>query len=232
MAMGQRLVSDALAIMRTALGRNNLNDPNSTDAKFLSYLNNFVSLTMSSNLRVKELFGTLTFTISEANTTGVYTFNDVGATNDFMSISNEGLISILDPINNSVSWNKLYIYQDPGEFFLSWGINNVDILIPGFPTAMLWYGNQMTFRTIPEQSYQVVLYGYLKNNNYASTASELQYDYWLRYVAYGAAVDYARDFRYPADQRQMIEMTFANEKANMLTNTHNTIKQSRCYPRF
>ncbi len=149
-----------------------------------------------------------------------------------MNISQEAYISLLDPVNNSVSWNRLPIYQNPGEFFAIWGINNDEILIPGYPTNMLYYGNEFTFRTIPNTSYLVKIYGYKKNADYPSPDVDLDFDYWLRYMAYGAMVDYARDFRYEAQARSMIEATFKSERKLQLTHTHNQIKMSRAMPRF
>ena len=232
MAAGTRFVSDVLRIMRIALGRRNENDPDSSDDLFLSYLNDFVSLTMSDDVKLFEQFGTLSFTIDETNTTGVYTFNDVGADHDFVNISQECYISLLDPVNNSVSWNYLPIYQDPGEFFAIWGINNDEILIPGYPTNLLFYGNEFTFRTIPNTSYLVKIYGYKKNNDYPDADEAIQYDYWLRYLAYGAAMNYARDYRYAPDVKAELKADFAHERKLMLTHTHNQIKLSRALPQF
>lgn len=230
--MGTRFVQDALDIMRTAIGRRNENDPDSSDDLLFRYLNDFVSLNMPNDTKLFESFGTLSFIIDETNTTGVYTFNDVGAEFEFMNISQEAYISLLDPINNSVSWNFLPIYQDPGEFFAIWGINNDEILIPGYPTGVLYYGNEFTFRTIPNTSYLVKIYGYKKNFDYPSPDVPLTFDYWLRYVTYGAAVNYARDFRYEAQARSLIEATFKSERKLQLTHTHNQIKNSRSFPRF
>lgn len=232
MAIGERFVSDVLDIMRIALGRRNANDPDSSDEIFLSYLNDFVSLTMSDDVKLFEQFGTLSFTIDESNSTGVYTFNDVGASTDFVNLSMEAYISLLDPINNSVSWNQLPIYQDPGEFFAIWGINNEEILIPGYPTNMLYYGTEFTFRTIPNTAYLIKIYGYKKNNNYADENAPIQFDYWLRYLAYGAALNYARDFRYAPDVKAELKADFAHERKLMLTHTHNQIKMARAMPRF
>ncbi len=227
-----RYVQDALDIMRVALGRRNENDSDSSDDLFLRYLNDFVSLIMPNDTKLFESFGTMTFTIDEGNTTGVYTFNDVGADSQFINISQEAYISLLDPVDNSVSWNYLPIYQDPGEFFAIWGINNDEILIPGYPTMMLYYGNEFTFRTIPETSYLVKIFGYKKNADFPDPDVPLDFDYWLRYIAYGAAVNYARDYRYEVQARSMIEATFKSERKQMLTKTHNQIKMSRAMPRF
>lgn len=230
--MSTRFVQDALDIMRVALGRRNQNDPDQSDEIMFRYLNDFVSLTMPNDTKLFEGFGTLTFTIDESNTTGVYTFNDVGADTQFMNLSQEAFISLLDPVNNSVSWNRLPIYQDPGEFYSIWGINNEDILIKGYPTMMLLYGTEMVFRTIPNTAYQIKIYGYKKNDDYPSFDTPLQFDYWLRYIAYGAAVNYARDYRYEPQARQLIEATFKSEKKQQLTHTHNQIKMARAMPRF
>lgn len=230
--MGIRFVQDALDLMRVIVGRRNENDPDSSDQIFFKYLNDFVSLTMPNDTKLFESFGTLTFEIDESNTTGVYTFNDVGADFEFMNLSQEAFISLRDPINNSISWNWLPIYQDPGEFYAIWGINNEEILIPGYPTGMLYYGTEMVFRTIPNTAYIVKIYGYKKNADYPSFDSPLQFDYWLRYVAYGAAVNYARDYRYEANARNLIEASFKSERKQQLTHTHNQIKMARAMPRF
>lgn len=230
--MGTRFVQDALDLMRVIVGRRNENDPDSSDDLFFKYINDFVSLSMPNDTKLFESFGTLTFTIDESNTTGVYTFNDVGADFEFMNLSQEAFISLLDPVNNSVSWNWLPIFQDPGQFFAIWGINNDEILIPGYPTGMLYYGTELTFRTIPNTSYLVKIYGYKKNADYPSFDTPLQFDYWLRYIAYGASVNYARDYRYEASSRSLIEQTFKSERKLQLTHAHNQVKMSRATPRF
>jgi len=219
MSVGTRTVQNVIDIMRVGLGRRNANDPDSTDSVFLRYLNDFVSTIMPNDTKLFESFGTMSFTISDTLTpehpvnNGVYTFNEVQAATDpqFMNISQEAYISLLDPVANSVSWNQIPIYQDPGEFFAIWGINNEEILIPGYPTALLFFDNEFTFRTIPNTSYLVKIYGYKKNSNYPLDDSgnedfgqNIQFDYWLRYIAYGAMCNYARDFRYEAQTKAQI----------------------------
>ena len=232
MAQGTRFVSDVLTIMRTALGRRNENDPESNDETMLRYLNDFVSLTMSDDVRIFENFGTLSFTIDETNTTGVYTFNDVGASSDFISISQEAFISLLDPVDSSISWNQLPIFQDPGEFYSIWGINNTDVLVAGYPTNLLYFGNELVFRTIPNTSYLVKIYGYKKLNDYPDENEPIQFDYWLRYLAYGAALNYAQDYRYEPGALAGIQKGYMRERKLRLQNTHNQIKMSRAEPKF
>lgn len=232
--MVTRTVQDTITIMRRALSRKNANDPDASDQIMFQYLNDFVALTMSDDVKLFEQFGTLIFTIDGTNSTGVYTNNDVGAEFDFTNYSMEAFISLLDPVNNSVSWNYLPIFQDAGEFFNIWGINNDDILVRGYPTNMLYYGNEFTFRTIPQEdvAYQVRIYGYKMNNDYPSPDVNLQYAYWIRYLAYGASCNYASDYNFAPSVLQALQTQYKREKKLLLTRTHNTIKLSRAEPNF
>jgi hypothetical protein len=232
MATGERLVSDVLSLMRVILGRRNENDPDASDDIMFRYLNDFVSLSMPNDTKLFESFGTLSFSIDETNPTGVYTFNDVGADHDFINTSLECFISLRDPVGSSVSWNWLPVYQDPGEFYAIWGINNEDILIRGYPTGMLYYGTEFVFRTLPNTAYLIKMYGYKKNGDYGDKDEPLQFDYWLRYLAYGASMNYARDYRYAPDARSLIESSFKSERKLQLTHAHNQVKNSRAAPRF
>ena len=228
--------SDILRIMRLATARRNANDPDSSDNTMSQYINDFINLTMTDDVRVFEQFGTYAFTIDDKNPTGVYEFNQLPplpAPGFFSSISAEAFISLTNPVGSSVSWNRLQVVQDPGFFYQYWGINNENILIRGYPTMMLFYGTQFVFRTIPNTSYTVNIYGYKVVPEFASTGDPtLPFDYWLRYLAYGAALNYARDYRFDADKRALLEKDFAHERKLILAHTHNQIKPSRSYPRF
>lgn len=228
-----QFVSNVLDTMRLAIGRRNKNDPDSNDATLLQYLNDFVNLTMTEDLKIFEQWGTLEFNIDETNTTGVVTFNEVGASDQFSNITNEAFITLTDPPDASISWNRLEIYQDPAQFFDEWGVNNSEILIPGYPTQMLYFGTELTFRTIPDTQYTIIIYGYKVVPEFSTEGNPaLPFDYWMRYLAYGAALNYARDYRFESETRTMLEKDFAHERQLLLTRTHNQIKRSRAQPRF
>lgn len=228
--------------MRRAIARRNANDPDSTDELLVDYINDFYALTMSDDVKLFEQFGTLSFDIDENVADGVYTLEDVGATGNFVNYSNEAFISLNDPVNGSTTWDVLQIYQDPGRFYAYWGVNNFDILIRGMPTEMLYYGDEFVFRTIPNREYNVKIFSYKQNAELpfdpdlpepgGTGNPALPFDYWLRYIAYGAAVNYSKDFKYEAQQRADIQRDFSHERKLLLTRTHNQIKQSRCLPRF
>ena len=230
--MTQRTVQDVLNIMRRAISRRNTNDPDSSDDILFQYLQDFIAFTMTDDVKLFEVYGTLSFTIDETTTDGVYTFNDVGAADQFANISVEAMISFNDPVNNSTSWNVLQIYQDPGQFYSHWGINNDEVLVRGYPTMMLYYGTQFVFRTLPDREYLINIWGYKVNPEFGDPDEDLPFDYWLRYLAYGSAVNYGRDFNFPPDQMAQITQTFASERKRLLTRMHNQIKINRAFPRF
>lgn len=228
-------VSDCLNLMRRILGRRNELDADSNDNILMAYINDFVNISMSDDVKLFEQFGTLTFTITADNITGVYPFTKVGldSSTDFINISNEAFISLSDPAASSTSWKHLNIFLDPIRFYSRWGVNNEIILTPGCPTDMLFYGNELVFRTVPDTSYDVFLYGYKVNPAFATdTNEELPFDYWLRYISYGASLNYARDFRFDNEAKQLLANDFAHERKLMLTRTHNQRKMARCIPSF
>ena len=230
--MAQTL-NNVLTIFRTAIGRRNQNDPDSSDTLLTRYVNDFIQLTMSDDVKLFEQFGTLSFTIDETTTDGVYTMNDLGAEFEFVNIGQNAFISILDPEDNSVSWNYLPIFQDPGEFYAIWGINNDEVLVRGYPTNLLYYGNKLVFRTLPEQAYLVNIYGYKQNPRFSSEGDpDIPFDRWVRYLAYGAALNYAQDYRYEDSQKGGIKAGYMRERKLLLTNSHNQIKVGRALPKF
>jgi hypothetical protein len=99
---------------------------------------------------------------------------------------------------------------------------------------MLFYGNEFVFRTIPDTSYDVLIFGYRVNPEFENNDGDIPipHDYWLRYIAYGAGMNYARDFGYEQDVLSLMEYKFQHERALLLTRTHNQIKIGRCQPQF
>lgn len=231
-----RELSDVRRIMRLAIGRRNENDPDSGDVVMNQYINDFYSLTMPNDTKLFESFGSLQFSIDETVTTGVYKFSELalqGADAEFINISQEAFITLSNSPNESVSWNRLQIYQNPMQFFEYWGVNNTDILTIGYPTQMLYYGDEVTFRTIPDTSYDIIIYGYKKNADLVANGNpDLPFDWWMRYIAYGAALEYAVDYRLEEASTARIQREFNKQKKYMLTRTHNQVKMSRAQPRF
>lgn len=228
-----RVVSDLLRIMRLGAGRRNALDPDSTDAVFLQYANDFIQLSMPDELKIFEELSTLQFNIDTTPDDGVYNLSDIAEAVDFVNIGPEAMISLAAPADNSVSWRHLNWHQDPKSFYEYWGVNNKDILISGAPTDVLYHGNELVFRTIPDQEYIVYIYGYKRSSALSSEGDPaLPYDHWLRYVAYGGLQQYATDYRMDGETKQNIDRAFAHERKLMAARLHNQIKNQRSIPRF
>jgi hypothetical protein len=247
-----RFVFQALNIMRLALSRRNQNDPDSSTEVFISYLSDFASLTQSDDVKLFEQFQSFDFQI-QANTPvndGIYPFdaslpNGVGITGIYVNEALEAFIA--DEALLGYNWNPLEVYMNPFTFYDYWGPfsvgqdpndpnNNQKVLVPGFPTWMLIYQSQLVFRTVPQlgHSYRVRLFNYKQNPDIliSGVNNVIPFDYWLRYWAWGAALNYARDYRYSPESLSMIERNFYHERKLLLTRTHNQIKQGRCIPKF
>ena len=191
-----------------------------------------MNLTMSDEFKLFEQFRTMEFEIDETTTDGIYTFPSTDTSNAFVNLTNQALISLKDPEGSSVSWFPLDLVQDPGAFWMRWGINNEDILVTGQPTEVLYHGNQLVFRTIPDDSYIVQFFGYREIDQPTSTTDELPYDYWLRFIAYGSCKAYAADYRLQENTVANIERNYKRERNLLSKRTHNQVKIQRGVPRF
>jgi len=222
-----RSVNDVIDIMRKVLSRRNTNDPSSDFATLVRYINDFAVFTMPNISRLIEEYGTLQFDVDETVTNGVYTFNDVGATSNFTSISHTGYVDN----------NPLTIYQDPTQFYNKWDQFTTADIPTGMPIDMLYYGNEFVFRSIPDQAYTVRIFGYKQITEFPGTGTtagdeKLPFDYWVRYIAYGAARNFAQDNNYDAERMNSIMAGFKREKYNMLARTHHQTKLNRSVPKF
>lgn len=222
-----RNITDTISIMRLAIGRRNPYDSDSTDTVLLQKINDFMELTMSDEFKIQEKWSTYEVSIDETLTDGVYEIAD----GSFVNLSGQVMISRAEPVGESTDWFALKLYQDPGDFYSYWGINNEDNLIIGTPTEVLYYDNKFVFRTIPDDSYIVHFYAYIPISA-VSLDSTLPFAYWMRLIAYGAARQYAADYRLNAETTANIERNYSKEKRLLLTRMHNKIKYQRGIPRF
>lgn len=228
-----RTLNDVIRIMRLAIGRRNENDPDSTDAVLTQYINDVRRTEMGSDVHLFEVADTLIFDVDASVTDGVYTWNDVGASTDFINVRPTGHIAQTDQGDEATSWQEIDVCQDPLTFYNRWGIRNTDILTAGFPTQLLYYGNEIVVRTIPDQSYTIHLYGYKLLEDFSSTGNpDIEHDWWLRYLAYAAARAYSVDYMVSPQKMEIIRQEYRRQKKNMLERTHNQIKYERTAPRF
>ncbi len=169
---------DARDIMRRVIGQNDGDDPDATGDLLLTYLSDFVSLIMGQDIKSVDLYSWFTFnTVANQDT---YAFKDQGFTNIFPRARADG--------------NDMRYWESPDRFYDIWPDTVDTTSTTGRPTDMLFYNNEILLRPVPDQVYEIKLKGYKDLPEVNDGSSELQQSYWLRYIAYGAALDYLADF--------------------------------------
>ncbi|MEN8236136.1 MAG: hypothetical protein ABFQ95_01085 [Pseudomonadota bacterium] len=169
---------DAEVIMRRVVGQNDGDDPDATTDLFIRYLSDFVTLIMGQDIKSQDLYSWFAFdTVSDQDT---YDFKDQGFTNIFPLVRADG--------------NDMRYWEDPDRFFDIWPDTVDSTTNTGRPTDMLFYNNQLLLRPVPDQAYEIKLRGYKELPSVTDGSTKLEQDYFLRYIAYGASLDYLTDF--------------------------------------
>lgn len=125
--------SDIIQIMRNATGRVDASDPQFTNEIMLGYLNDFLTLEMGQDLRIKEKRTWWDFVINE-NTLDPMPVNlqDPGA--------GEGVqFTTIGPYCTADGF-EVFWYEDPDQFFAIWP--QTQPYTPQRPTYVLYYNNQ------------------------------------------------------------------------------------------
>ena len=134
-------------------------------------------------------------------------------------------------------------WQDPAMFFDKWGFDtNVTTVQTAQPTDVLFHEDQFRVKPRPDGVYTIRIFGFKRNldvtdagtevNIDASTSNPIPENYWGRYVAYGAALDYMYDFGYDPSRIQIAESRYKHYKALVQSRTFNQFKQNTPIPRF
>jgi hypothetical protein len=97
---------------------------------------------------------------------------------------------------------RMRYYESPADFFSVWPIDTTNVQ-PGQPTDIMFFDNKFTLRTIPDAVYTIKIYAYKVNPSFVDGSGNLDstitisQDYWWRYIAYGAAIDWLSDYGQP-----------------------------------
>ncbi len=225
-----RKVKDVIDIFRRITSKRNPNDPDANFDVIIRYINDFYALHMNQDVHLFKIEGTLKFVIANKTETvndGVITFNEiVGQSSAFEYLT----------VSGYVDNNDLVIWHNPKEFFDRWQEFDTTLLTAGMPTDMLFYGNELIFRTVPDKAYTIRIFGYKRNTIFEETgdnvSQELPFDEWVRYIAYGAARNYAQDFNFDEERKASIKAGFMREKGILQAREHNVRKYERSIPRF
>ena len=179
-----------LDIMRKVIGQRDASAPDATDSILLQYVNQFIQLQLPNDVKLLDKW-----TWYEFDTTANdfdYDFNPDDNGNEFTELRPPAYSN--DSSGSTENSLEMCWFQDPGEFYAKWGyITTLADLDTGQPQDILFWEDQFVLRPVPDAVYTITIKGYQKDADLA-IGDTLPLDYTYRYIAYGAARDYLRDF--------------------------------------
>lgn len=214
---------DLITIMRNATGRVDASDPQFTDQIMLGYLNDYYTLEMGQELRLKEQRGWWTFTLSDTTEAPmpVDLQEPMGAP-DGVQFTTIGPYCTADGF-------EVFWYEDPTEFYAIWP--ETQEYTPQRPTYVLYYNNELVWRGPPDREYEIRINTYLVELPMAQVDSQLGQDYLWRYIAYGAARDLLNDYG-ETDKAAMLAPAFNDYRSKVYARTYQQQMNQRSIPRF
>ncbi len=214
--------ADLITIVRNVTGRVDASDPLFTNAIMLQYVNNFIQLLSTQDIRIfknKTWFEfILTPTDPDPYPINLQTINlidgQIGA-------------STIEPPCYADGF-YVFWYQDPAEFFAIWP--ETQTYQPSRPTYVLYYNNQLIFRNPPNKDYLIKMAAYQVEIQ-VDPEGELNQDYLFRYIAYGTALDIFSDYG-EMDRWRDIFPAFQRYRALVYSRTYSQYQNQRPSPEF
>jgi len=194
-----KTAADLINIVRNVTGRVDASDPLFTNVIMLQYIQDFIQLQSTQDVR---LFKNRTW----------YEFTYGPTDPDPFPVNLQNIVLIDGQVGASTLEPPVYAdgfyvfwYQDPAQFYGIWP--ETQTYQPQRPTYVLYYNNELTFRGPPNKDYLIKIAAY--QVEIQITNDVLNQDYLYRYICYGTALDIFSDFGemdkwrdiYPAYQR-------------------------------
>lgn len=202
-------------IMRNVTGRVDSNDDLFSNTVMLGYINDFLNLIMPQEVRLYENKTWWEFAIDENS-------NDPFPVDlQTLGYSTIGPMAYIDGF--LLDW-----YQNPAVFFGRWP--ETQAYTAQRPTDVLWYNNELVFRGPPDQSYSVKISAY-SVETIIQEDTNIESDYFWRYVAYGAALDLFSDYG-EMDQYEKYYPVFNRYRGLVYARTNQQLSNERTLPRF
>ncbi len=209
-----KTAADLINILRNVTGRVDASDPLFTNAIMLQYLQDFIQLQSTQDIRIFKNKTWYEFTFSPAD-------------------PNPFPVNLQEPPCYADGF-PVFWYQDPTEFYGIWP--ETQTYQPQRPTYVLYYNNELNFKGPPDKEYLIKIAAYqvelqITNADYNSPYSGLQQDYIYRYVTYGAALDIFSDFG-EMDKWREIYPAYQRYRALVYSRTYSQYQNQRPSPEF
>lgn len=175
---------DLITILRNITGRVDKTDPQFTDEIMLQFLQDFIQLQSTQDIRIfkNKTWYEFSFGPTDPNP------YPVNLQNIILVNGNQGASTIEPPCYADGFF--VFWYQSPQEFYQIWP--ETQTYTPQRPTYVLYYNNELTFRGPPDKNYLIKMEAY--QVEIQITNDVLNQDYLYRYICYGAALDIFSDY--------------------------------------
>lgn len=221
--------ADLITILRNTTGRVDASDPLFTDEIMLQYLNDFLALESTMDIRIFKNYTWYEFDI-DPTSLNPYPVDLQGL--KLSTIGPPAYISYVIPPSPPPSFVgsfPLFWYQSPAEFYAKWP-DFPTVYQPQRPQDVLYYNNELTFRGPPDREYHVKIQAY-HNEIEINAGGNLSADYLFRYAAYGAALDIFSDYG-EMDKWNEIFPVFRRYRAFVYSRTNSQYQNQRPAPEF
>jgi hypothetical protein len=213
--------ADLILILRNVTGRVDASDPQFTDSIMLQYLQDFIQLQSTQDIRIFKNKTWYEFLLSPLSP-------------DPFPVDLQTLPLIDGQIGASTIEPPCYAdgfpvfwYQSPQEFYGIWP--ETQVYQPQRPTYVLYYNNELTFRGPPNKEYLIKMAAY--QVEIQITNGVLDQDYLYRYICYGAGLDIFSDFG-EMDKWREIFPAYQRYRALVYSRTYSQYQNQRPSPEF
>lgn len=214
--------ADLILILRNVTGRVDASDPLFTDAIMLQYLQDFIQLQSTQDIRIFKNKTWYEFLLDPATSPDPY---PVDLQTIVMVNGSVGASTIEPPCY--ADGFPVFWYQDPAEFYGIWP--ETQTYQPQRPTYVLYYNNELTFRGPPNKEYLIKIAAY--QVEIQITNGVLNQDYLYRYICYGAALDIFSDFG-EMDKWREVFPAYQRYRALVYSRTYSQYQNQRPSPEF
>lgn len=213
--------ADLILILRNVTGRVDASDPQFTDEIMLQYLQDFIQLQSTQDIRIfkNKTWYEFAFGPTDPNPWPVV-LQDI-----ILANGNQGASTIGPPCYADGFY--VFWYQDPAQFYGIWP--ETQTYQPQRPQYALYYNNEITFRGPPDKVYQIKLAAY--QVEVQITNGVLETDYLYRYICYGTALDIFSDFG-EMDKWKEVWPAFQRYRALVYSRTNCQYQNQRLTPEF
>jgi hypothetical protein len=213
---------DLILLLRNITGRTDASDPMFTNDIMREYLNDFIQLEATQDVRLFKNKTWWEFDISDSDLNPY----PVVLQNLVLANGNVGASTIEPPAY--CDGFPLFWFQDPAEFYAIWP--ETQTYTPSRPQYVLYYNNELTFRNPPDRTYRIKIAAYNVELELTSQGN-LSEDYLYRYVCYGAALDIFSDFG-EMDKYRDIFPSYNRYRSMVYARTYCQYQNQRASPEF